>query len=247
MPTYVGEEPPFEDVIPTLIEGQSTRGEIVGVIGRPAASYQDGMEWVYTDSQINWEIFGFIPTPSGGTGVDYTGKQHFLVLAFDEKDLLISKRMEVAEPDPFRCSEDGICHDGEGHIMRFASPDEDLAAKSFIAPEQRCSVYLFGPGYAKRQHRVELDDENMGFVFSLNSYFFWNLDQGEHEIAVYPRPATITVNCQNSELHFVNFHLGFWSESTSRLELIDADKGRKQISKRRMKMILPESAPHGEK
>jgi hypothetical protein len=240
-PQYVGEEPPFEDIIPILIEGQSTRREIVDAIGHPAASYRDGMEWVYTDSQINWKIFAL--GPWGGTGTDYTGDQHFLVLVFDGKDILISKRLEVAEPDSYRCSDDGICHDGEGHIMRFANPAVEVAAKSFTPLEEQCSVYLFGIPDGK--FSVELDGENLGDYSVFYSFFNWNLEPGSHHIIVHPRPVGMTFICQENQLLFVQFKFSFWNPRNSSLEFIDADKGRKQISKRKMKMILPESVPLG--
>jgi hypothetical protein len=240
VPFHVDESPPFEDVIPTLIDGQTTRSQIGGVLGQPAASYENGLEWIYTGSQINWEIFYLTPQLSG---TDLTGEQHFLILKFDKTGVLKSQQLDICEPDFGRCSVSGICHDAKGNIMRMADSEENALAKTFTAPEGGCSIYLFGAGlgYPGRQHRVVLDGENMGVVFLNNSYFLWHLSPSDYELAVYPQPVTISLECLNNEVKFVEFKLGFWSDSSSRLEIINEQKGRKQISKRRMRMVMQQS------
>lgn len=234
IPIHVGEEPPFESDIPDLVVGQTTRSEVIEILGRPAASYHNGKDWVYTASQISWELWGISLSTAGK---DPIGDQKFLALTFDGNDVLASKRLEVGEPEPGNCTGIGFCHDGEGHVMRFATNNANLQAKSFVVPEEKCGVYVFGYGL---NHRVDLDGVHMGFAFVSKVYFFWNLDPGKHEISVHPKPASTQFNCHDGELIFVNVKARFGTGNTT-LELVSENEGRKRISRIGMRLILSES------
>jgi hypothetical protein len=256
IPIHVDEEEPYAEVTAELLADITTKSYVQRHFGKPAATYSQGSEYIYTAYEKNWEIPHFIPRAGGAeVGVATAGKQHFLILNFGENDVLTDLQIDIADDAPGACAETGICHDGFGHIVRLASKAEETKAKEFPISNKQCGIYLYPViNHNTRQTTVTLNGEYMGFVGQWGkgtlTFFFWSLDPGKHEITYYsmrpggPGPGTLSFTCRESELVFVLLKMK--GEVPLSLELVDNSEGRKQIRNSgfyypKRKLILPES------
>lgn len=239
-PAHIDQDDPYTSARKKLLEDRKTKEYILALLDEPAAIYEQGSQWVYTASEIEWEVAAISPQAAG---VQLFGKQHFLILNFDEQDVVRVYQFEFADAQPFRCTPSQYCHDGAGNVMRLADRGTESKVKEFPVSNNQCGVYLYGVGRTGRgNYTVTLNGARMGSVFMRPiTFFYWNLNPGNHEIAVFPRPVVLSVNCNKNELIFVRFNPGFWSDKTSKLEIVEASKGRKLIKEKIQRLILAES------
>jgi len=247
IPVPTGGAEPYAEVATFLPVEDTSKDDVLRRFGKPAASYSHGSRYVYTKYKRNWEIWEFIAQSGGGASVKTAGKQHFLVLDFDEEDRLTNIRADIADDWPGSCSETGICHDGAAHLVQLASAAEETDAKKFSISNEQCGIYFYShKDRNTRKTTVTLDGEYQGYVgqWGIRPFFFWRLDPGKHEITYYPGPGTLSFSCREGELMFVRLRMN--GEVPSSLELVNHSKGRKQIRSSgawypKRKLIVPES------
>jgi len=243
IPIPVHDDDPFPNAREKLLEDRTTREYIFALLGEPA-SYEQGSEWVYTAPEIEWAIV--VATGGygggGGGGTMLIGQQHFLILQFNDQDVVADYRFESAAPEPRSCTSSLYCHDGANAVMRFADKSTESQVKDFKIAEGQCGVYLFGATKPKRT--VLLDGEKMGTYWFGGSFFFWNIEPGEHQIAVHDgnqaSTSELLVTCQENELIFIENVRSFW-ENRSQLNIIESTRGRKWIAKKSRRLIVSES------
>ena len=174
IPIPVHDDDPFPNAREKLLEDKTTREYIFALLGEPA-SYEQGSEWVYTAPEIEWAMVVAAAGYGGGgtSGTMLIGQQHFLILHFDDQDVVADYRFESAAPEFRSCTSSLYCHDGANAVVRFADKKIESQVKEFQISQGQCGVYLFG--LTKRKRTVLLDGEKMGSYWFSGSFFFWNI------------------------------------------------------------------------
>lgn len=241
LPHHVDQDDPFRVARELLLKDGTAKEDIVQVLYEPGATYMQGSEWVYTAHQVEWEIWIIAPEQSGSGKYRY-GKQHFLILHFNEQDLVVDHQFEFVESSP--CTPTQYCSDWADHVMRLADRVTESKVKEFPVSNYQCGVYLYGVTGLQRQgiESVTLNGEIMGLGFMPQTFFFWNLDPGEHEIALHPTPIVLAITCQDNELIFVRPKFsGLWKRKLISLEIVEDSKGRNWVKKKRSRLIYSQS------
>jgi hypothetical protein len=229
IPIPTGAEEPYAKVASDLSIDITTKDDVQPRFGKPAAVYSNGSKLIFTEYRNYWDV-PFISSQPSGMGISTIGKQHFLILDFDDQNILTDIQLDDADDSPGSCSRTGICHDGAGHIIRLASKTQEAIAKEFSVSSDRCGAYLYAhKDHSTRQTTVTLDGVYMGFVgqWGIRPFFFWQLKPGKHEITYHPGSGTLSFTCRKGELLFVQLKMKDgvpWS-----LEVVDNSEGRKQI------------------
>lgn len=112
-----------------------------------------------------------------------------------------------------------------------ASPDEDVAAKTFKANPEYSQVYVYR-------------NETLGAALSMpvtvngklagntgpKSYFKFNLPAGKHTLTSQDKKSVLDVTTENGKIYYVwqEVKMGVMSGG-SELQLVDADKGQKGV------------------
>ena len=234
IPIPVQQDEPFPHATEKLLEEPTSREYIYSLLGEPA-SYEQGSKWVYTAPEIEWAMGNY-----GGGSTILQGQQHFLILHFDDQDVVEDHRFESAAPSPFSCTPSLYCHDGAYGVVRFADKITESQVKDFHITQGECGLYLYGQVSLERT--VFLDGEKMGSYFIPNSFFFWNIEPGQHEIAVHHGTdvsvSKLSVTCQESELIFIRLGAFF---KAHQLSIIESAKGRKWVANKGRRLIYSES------
>lgn len=226
IPTFEGE--PYSDEISNLKVGITTKNNVLDLLGEPGATFSRESEFVYTDYQSEVVFIGPNVT---------MGQLHFLVLSFNENDVLGDYFIKSAPPDSHGCIDSGWCA-SQKRAFRLADKSEDTKAKQFVAGNQ-CGIYLYGRFQATIS--VTLDGKDMGFVFGKRHFQHWKIIPGSHEIAQVAQPGistwgmpefpSLSIDCVGGEIVFIKVN-SFWGYSLER-ERDDAE-GREQIRKRHL-------------
>ena len=236
-----------------------TRAEVYGRLGEPPVTRRNGRLVVYGEAQL--------------TGLqDQTYWFHFLFMEFDAADRLSRFRLSRDHLDS--CAWDGICVamgfesekiDWRGlfgvdqflldrNFVLTAPDEEDVAAKAFRPPADRCALYAYSVerGYkAPSKFLVHIDRDDEGPVQPIESstYLFWPAAPGEQTIHAnfstpnwYGEPApdpenrrTFTFECTAGTAMFIRIQLkrGFFGRESMQIENIDPEDGRQAIMARR--------------
>lgn len=112
-----------------------------------------------------------------------------------------------------------------------ASPDEDIAAKTFKTNPEYSQVYVYR-------------NETLGAALSMpvtvngklagntgpKSYFKFNLPAGKHTLTSQDKKSALDVTTENGKIYYVwqEVKMGVMSGG-SELQLVDADKGQKGV------------------
>ena len=250
MPFPTGAEHPYANVANELSIGITTKDDVRPRFGRPTAVYSRGSTYIFTEYRNYWDI-PFISAQPSGMGVSSLGKQHFLILDFDDQEILADMQLDDANELPGSCSDTGICHNGAGNVVRLASKAQEANAKEFSIAGDRCGTYLYvHKEQNTRRTTVTLDDEYMGHVgqWGIRPFFFWQLDPGKHELTYQPGRGKLSFSCRKGELVFVLLKMKDGVPLS--LEVVDNSEGREQIGgpglwHPKRKLIVPESGHPG--
>jgi hypothetical protein len=229
VPRFV--EEPFQEDVPGLIAGLTTKDDVLQLFGEPGATYEQESVFVYAKFQ---ETITFI-------GPDMTfGNQHFLVLSFDQNGVLGEFSIDTDAPDFRGCSASGWCSAYGARVLRLADSGQDAIAKRFLSPGDRCGIYIYGP--ISPLVAVSIDGQSIGGVFSKRYFQFWKVDPGTHEVALVLQPGeeerwglknlpSVSATCAEGELVFIRLKKG-WTRAF--LKVVEPSEGRKQIEERRL-------------
>jgi len=251
IPIPVDSEEPYVAADTELLIGSTTKFFVLGRYGEPAAKYAHGSKFVYSDFKTNWEIPYLLPTAAAGAsvGVGTTGERHYLILEFDEQDILAAQRVEIGKGKLGR-SPSGICRYGNadnGHILWLADKAEEKRVKKFPVSGKQCGIYLYFDGYRfSEQISVALNGENLGQVNSMGaSFYYLPVDPGRHALTadrIAPKPDSVMLQltCEHKENIFVRLNLKGADSFAELFELVESSKGRRKVKARRL--IIPQSA-----
>ena len=249
VPIPVDDEVPYSGNAPNLKVGSSTKNDVINLFGEPGAVYSHGSIFVYSDFEETWLMPYFLAAPGccgADAGVATFGNRHYLVLNFDERDILENRKIEVGNGRA-HCSNIGLCFTVIGHIVWFADDEEESRIKEFPTLSSECGIYLYLEGTVfPRQTSVTLDGDSLGYVGSIGAGFFYiKVKQGDHEIIANqvnaePESARLPVVCNKNEHYFVRLKIRHNSKSTPILELVDNSTGRRKIRGRHL--LIPQSS-----
>jgi hypothetical protein len=183
--------------------------------------------------------------------VDY----RFLLIKFDNNGIVAGYELSSSEgygcnrygvcTQSYGCNRYGVCAQGPLYTL-LAPEDEDRVVKQFDIPADRCGVYVYGEPQSAVP--IWLDGHRVGRLLNTKQFFFWQLDQGVHQLAFRSPDVTdkrpIEFSCAAGDLYFFElkrksngfFSTRFWTE----IEQPDAVTGRKAIGKRRLALNITE-------
>lgn len=247
IPIPAGGEDPYTKEVTDLQLENTTKADVLRRFGKPAATYLNGSKFVYSTYKQTLVVPYIFELWPGGMGVATGGKYHFLILNFDEQDILTEFQLENAGYMLSSCSDTGICHDGAGHVVQLASKTKEAKAKEFLFPGNQCGIYMYSDDFRNtRQTTMTLNGDYQGFVgqWGIRPFFYWQLDPGKHELTYYPGPGTLSFTCRQGELVFVL--LTMTDDVPTSLEVVDNSEGRRQIDSSglvfpKRKLVIPES------
>ena len=265
IPVERGDEELFKDDRLTFIEiGKSTKEEIDTAMSDFAMEkdegearvkltpikFRDGDWWLYTQTrkETKWLIAAISP---GGAAADTFGDAdyRFLLIKFDNNGVVAG--YELSSSEGSGCNRYGVCVRW-ARFMLLAPEDEDRVVKQFDISADRCGIYVYGkPKSAPpiwSYVPIWLDGHRVGWLLDKKQFFFWQLDQGVHQLAprnphVSDQPP-IEFSCAAGGLYFFElkpkrsgvFRPRFWIE----IEQRDEVKGRKAIGKRQLSLSITE-------
>jgi hypothetical protein len=232
IPIPTGEKPYYDEAIPGLEVGITSKAEATSQLGVPDGSYFQGSELVYIDTVENWKI---AYAGEGGFGIDTTHKRHVLLLSFDTETILTGFELGTAGDDFGDCTKNGICLSESGAFMRYADEVSEAEVKEFRVVDGQCSIYLHGPGN-KKAYQVSLGGSIPINMFSTRAFIHWIVKPGQQSIVIWPDPAFLDFNCQGGEVVFAHFDYR-WT-GPSKLQLEKEVTGREHISNHRL-VLLP--------
>ena len=235
IPIPTGEKPYFNETIPWLDTGITSKESAISELGVPDGIYSQGSELVYVDTVENWKIAWAAAGAGGGAGLETLHKRHVLLLSFDAENILASYEIGTAGDDFGDCTKHGICLSESGSIMRYADEAAENLAKEFRVFQDRCSIYLHGPGQ-KNAYQVSLSGKIPVNMFSTRAFIHWVAKPGRQSVIIWPEPANLDFRCQAGEVLFVHFNYRRIKSSTLQLE--DSVTGKAHISRRRL-VLLP--------
>ncbi len=259
-PTQLPDEEPFKVEKLAFIEiGKTTKQEIANAmsdfpmktdkgdvrVNLTPQKYRGGDWWLYakTREELQWQWIVFHEDVDEGTigDVDY----RFLLIKFDNNGIVAG--YELSSSEGSGCNRHGVCALGSLHTL-LAPEDEDRVIKQFDIPADRCGIYVYGkPQYAVSV-AIWLDGHQVGWLLNKQHFFFWQLDQGIHQLAPH-RPSfpdqtsSIEFSCAAGDLYFFEFKgksSFFIGRFRMEIEQPDAVTGRKAITKRRLTLNIIE-------
>jgi len=238
IPISTGEKPYYDAAIPNLEVGVTSESEVLQEFGVPDVTYHQGAELIYITTQESWKVaWGFIlPLPGGGAdgGVETLHKRFVLSISFDTKDVLSEFEFDTAGDDFGDCTSHGICFGKTNAVMRYADAVTNATAKEFKPIEERCSIYLHGPGN-KKAYEVSLNSRIPVNMFSTGAFIQWMVKPGRHSVVIWPESAFLDFDCQGGEIVFLHFDYR-WT-GPSKLQMEDQLIGREHISNRRLALL----------
>ncbi len=270
IPVERGDEELFKDERLTFIEiGKSTKEESATAMSDFAMEkdegevsvkltpkkFRDGDWWLYTQSrkEAKWffaaAAYGRADYGTIGGDVDY----RFLLIKFDNNGVVAG--YELSSSEGSGCNRHGVCV-RESFYMLLASEDEDRVVKQFDIPADRCGIYVYSkPKYYIAVFPIWLDGHEVGRLLNKKHFFFWQLDQGVHQLAFHSPEDTdtpedtdqrpIEFSCAAGGLYFFEVRrktrgFPFRMHLALEIEQPDAVKGREAISKRQLTLNITE-------
>jgi hypothetical protein len=233
IPIPTGEKPYFNGTIAWLDTGITSKESAISELGVPDGIYLQGSELVYVDTVENWKIAW--ADIDGGAGIETLHKRHVMLLSFDPENILASYDIGSAGDDFGDCAMHGICLEESGSIMRYAGEASEDLAKEFRVVQDRCSIYLHGPGQ-KKAYQVSLSGKIPVNIYSTRAFIHWVAKPGRQSVVIWPEPVNLDFNCKAGEVLFVHFNYRRIKSSTILLE--DPAIGKAHISTRRL-VLLP--------
>lgn len=225
-------EDPYEETIPGLQPGITSKDQAIAQFGDPVEKYQQDSEFVYTALAESWKIL-WVGSRSGG--LDTINSRHVLILSFDEENILTGFNVDKAGDNFGDCTKAGICLGESGNIMRYADVAKDTKAKEFLISNDQCGVYLHGPG-SKNAFKVQMGIGFPNYMLSTSSFIFWSLDPGKYNIEISPVHVSMDIDCQRTEITYIHFDYSLMGASTIQIE--GEVTGQKHIVDRRL-ILLP--------
>ena len=265
-PIQLPDEEPFKDEKLAFIEiGKTTKEEIatamsvfpmktdegeVRVKWTPQ-KYRGGDWWLYAQTREELQWF-FVVLYEFGTTPDKDYR--FLLIKFDNNGIVAG--YELLSSERSGCNRYGVCVRWPRYTL-LASEDEDRVVKQFDIPADRCGVYVYGESAAVP---IRLDGHRVGSILDKKQFFFFQLDQGVHQLAPHSpgfsdQPPNqlgglegttekwhVEFSCAAGDMYFFEltlkrsgfFRKRFWIEVEQR----DAVTGRKAIAKRRLTLNI---------
>ncbi len=253
LPTQLPDEAPFKDEKLAFIEiGTTTKEEIATAMSDfpmktdegevrvklTPQKYRGGDWWLYarTREELQWVVLAGTDAEEIGD-VDY----RFLLIKFDNNGIVAG--YELSSSEGSGCNRYGVCVLGSRHTL-LAPEDEDRVVKQFDIPADRCGVYVYGDG------PIWLDGYRVRWLLHKKQFFFWQLDQGVHQLDPSGpddgNQGSIEFSCAAGDLYFFELKTKSSGLFTKRyrvwkeIEQPDAVTGRKAIAKRRLTLNITE-------
>lgn len=200
-------------------------------LGVPDVTFYQGSELIYIETQESWKIAYFA---EGGAGIDTLHKRFVLSLSFDIEDILSKYEYETTGDNFGDCTRHGICLGQANTVMRYADAVTNATAKEFTPIEERCSIYLHGPGN-KKAYEVSLDSKIPVNMFSTGAFIQWMVKPGRHSVVIWPESAFLDFDCVGGEIVFLHFDYR-WTQP-SKLQMENQLIGREHISNLRLALL----------
>lgn len=257
-PIQLPDEEPFKDEKLAFIEiGKTTKEEIATAMSDfplktdegevrvklTPKKFRGGDWWLYAQTReelvLAWA--GGVDAEVLFGDFDY----RFLLIKFDHNGIVAG--YELSSSEGSGCNRYGVCV----HLSLYtllAPEDEDRVVKQFDIPADRCGIYVYGKPKYTVPITIWLDGHLVGWLLDKKQFFFWQLDQGVHQLRPY-RPGvadkrSIEFSCTAGDLNFFELKEtsnGFFSRrSWIEIEQPDAVTGRKAIGKRRLALNITE-------
>lgn len=124
----------------TLVLSETTRQQVREQFGDPLAEFERGSTWIYSDEGLSarWLFLGFGMTPFALT--EREEETYFLQLDFRADDTLLDSDIARIKSGKV-CSASGV-YSAHG-LSVLASQHANADAITFVAPPERCAVYLY--------------------------------------------------------------------------------------------------------
>ncbi len=253
VPTRPPDEEAFKDEKLAFIEiGKTTKEEIATAMSDfpmktdegevrvklTPQKYRGGDWWLYarTREELQWTVSGGMDGEIIGD-VDY----RFLLIKFDNNGIVAG--YELSSSEGSGCNRYGVCVLRSRHTL-LAPEDEDRVVKQFDIPADRCGVYVYGDG------PIWLDGYRVRWLLHKKQFFFWQLDQGVHQLDPSGpddgNQGSIEFSCAAGDLYFFELKTKSSGLFTKRyrvwkeIEQPDAVTGRKAIGKRKLTLNITE-------
>lgn len=248
---------PTVDGMHSFEVGSTSKNTVIELFGEPNATFNSeatfayfadelrGGDWLKDMGVLGLALLGLVATGNPQLG----GGWHFLILTFDERDVLMDYQHEFSDHFEGDCISAGWCVK-HGRIFRLADEGEDTRAKQFDVANHACGIYIFGR--FQPEMTLYLNGTDKGGVFSRRYFQLWAIDPGLHEIEIRPQPGLqnwdwsgfprVKFDCIAGEAAFVRLD-GLENIRLSHHE--DSNSQRKQIKKRTL--ILSGPAFHNRK
>ena len=273
VPVKGGHEEAFKNEKLAFIEiGKSTKAEIDSTmsdfpmetdegdvrVNLTPQKFRGGDWWLYaqTRKESKWVILA-VPVSTTTSSVIPIGDfdYRFLLIKFDSNGIVSD--YELSSSEGSGCNRQGVCVRKSGYNL-LAPEDEDRVVKEFDIPADRCGVYVYvklpfgGPIWSGVP--IWLDGDRVGSLLDKKQFFFWQLDQGVHQLqGDHERDSglpyvwdqqSIEFSCAEGGLYFFELKLkskGFFRPGFGiEIEQLDAAKGRKAIGKRQLTLNITE-------
>ncbi len=245
------EEPFKEKVIGRIQVGETSRDEVIEMLGEPKAFLMDPEIHYYAESHFKGFVgvlilvvapgeAGAVPLGDGGLTT------RALAIQFDETGIVSSVDRLPAGP----CKSTIPClgyaylkrNDKTYELFLFAPKKDDAAAKQFHPKRDSCSVYLFaklgGPFRSRPRLKVTLGSPPFPtrLLYS-GGYQLWHLSPGQHRIYIGAlRRVRIELRCDAGEVKYLEFRksLGFFTGYVAEFQFLDAKVGKEQVHQRNL-------------
>jgi hypothetical protein len=248
-PVQRPDEELFKDDTLAFIEiGKTTKAEIASAMSNLVVKsgndevnmqltprkYRGGNWWLYaqTRKEQAWIVWAGPGLAQLGD-VDY----RFLLLKFDKNGVVAG--YELSSSEGYGCNREGVCVLGSSYSL-LASKDEDRVVKQFDVLSDHCGIYVYAKSkiagfYYANPISIWLDGHQVDWLLNKEHFFFWQLDQGVHQLAPHGPDDSFQLSIEFSCVAgYVYFFELTPKQGGIEIEHRDAVLGRKAIGKRQL-------------
>lgn len=240
-PIPIYDDPPFAEPRKSIEIGQTTRRDVLDLLGAPAVERRSGQLHAYTEFQ---DSIGLLIIGVGDAGIIRFGEQNLLAITFDQAgivenvELVTESARKTANGGLTRtthCISSGECFVSKRYeVTVFANAAEDSLAKSFRADPEECTLYIYG--YDESEFWVKLDEGFRRRTIA-GGYFRWNLSPGSHNFVASAQSvindATLKIACGAGEIVYVQY-IDPGAFKNMELVLMSATEGQAGVQTRKL-------------
>jgi hypothetical protein len=259
----MSEDKPSKEGVEEIVEGSSTRKEVISRIGEPDFTALGGLIAIYDYSRVTGHVIG-LPIPVSGVGVIgnsfYNPIEKLESTQIEYRDDVVVSISSIS--DGYGCYINGVCLDSGWTILGgprlvpaiaalSTSGVEDQNAKKLSLPVSGCNLYIYVVGGVRSDYPVIAAIDNAEiFPLSLANYLNLEVPPGRFSLKVFHSGtafvtnsekeflAESTMSCKKPSVDFVEirYELGQQGPNTrtANVSLASQEKGLREILGRRL-------------